>query len=60
MSIERITTITTELFDLCAELHRIRLRILPLVEELQTNGIELPPEVQAMLLALKPQKIQAC
>lgn len=53
---ERLTGITAELFGLFEELQSITARALPLVKELQDLGVELPPELQAMLASIKPQQ----
>jgi hypothetical protein len=58
MSTERISKITCELLWLASELKTLTAKILPLVKELEELGIPLPPEIQAMFLALKPNNKQ--
>jgi hypothetical protein len=60
MSTERITEITAELVGLMGELYSIKERALPLVAELEELSTPLPPEVRAMFLAMKPNKIKTC
>lgn len=57
MSTEKILQLTHELIGLCAELQSLQAKAFPIVQELQQLGVQLPPEVQAMLLAMKPKRV---
>jgi hypothetical protein len=54
---ERLNEITNELAGLFTELQSITARALPLVTELQAYGLELPPELNAMLATIQPREL---
>jgi hypothetical protein len=52
MSTERINQITSELTELFIAFKETCAKVLPLIEELQDLGVELPPETRKMFISL--------